>query len=120
MQSIDIQRQVSKRSDDQRTQVENVKHQSIEFNKNAIDCCQTFVYGCFQYISTQLVASETGVAMPKKSKMALEHEIKDIQSSRMNVLNYAMSMLKLCIREYSRDEFIREIVKQEIVNDNMK
>ncbi len=103
-------------SAEQRRQIVQIQEQNALFNVDAINWCQMFVSGCVDYLHRGKVVEGDRIAFPRMASLPKTHHVEGTDWRAMDILKYAMTMFKLSVREFSLQEFIRDIIKHEMEN----
>lgn len=106
--------------DEQRAQVVAVRDQHTTFNTTAIEWCQMYVSACVDHLRNGMRFRDRRLTFPKMTGMARTHQVDGTDWSSMTPLQYAMTMFKICVRDFSRNEYIREIISNDLATDALK
>ncbi len=98
----------------QRAQIIQIRDQHTMFNQHAMEWCQMFISGCIDHLRSGMVVNGETIAFPRMNTLAKIHRVEGTDWRAMDVMKYAMTMFKICIRDFSRNEYIREIIAQEM------
>jgi hypothetical protein len=102
--------------DDQRNQIIAVRDQHTTFNTTAIEWCQMYVSSCIEHLRNGMRFTDRRLTFPKMTGLPKTHQVDGTDWRLMTPLQYAMTMFKICVRDFSRNEYIREIIHNDMTS----